>query len=76
MVEAVTVVVGGDQLQDSELSSLRHGQVDTQTEAGGGGEGQPQTVTLTGQTLHSFTGWHVLQHVRLQQTHLLLQGNT
>lgn len=74
MVEAVAVAVGGDELQDNELSSLRYGQVDRQTEAGGGGEGQPQTVTLTGQTLHSFTGRHVLQHVRLQQTRLLLQG--
>lgn len=76
MVQAVAVVVGGDQLQDGELSSLRYGQVDAQTEAGGGGEGQPQTVTLTGQTLHSFTGWHVLQHVCLQQTRLLLQSDT
>lgn len=75
VVEAVAVVVGGDELQDGELSSLRHGQVNTQAEAGGGGEGQPQTVTLTGQTLHSFTGWHVLQHVCLQQTRLLLQGD-
>ncbi len=76
VVEAVAVVVGGDQLQDGELSSLRYGQVNSQTKAGGGGEGQPQTVTLTGQPLHSSTGRHVLQHVRLQQTRLLLRGNT
>lgn len=74
VVQAVAVVVGGNQLQDGELPSLRYGQVNTQTETGGGGEGQPQTVTLTGQTLHSFTGWHVLQHVRLQQAGLLLRG--
>lgn len=73
MLEAVAVVVGGDQLQDGELSSLRYGQVDAQAEASGGGEGQPQTVTLPSQALHSFTGRHVLQHVCLQQTRLLLQ---
>lgn len=76
VVEAVAVVVGGDQLQDGELSSLRDGQVDAQTEAGGGGEGQPQAMTLTGQPLHAFAGWHVLQHVGLQQTRLLLQSDT
>lgn len=73
MLQAVAVVVGGNELQDGELSSLRYGQVNGQTEAGGGGEGEPQTVTLTQQALHSFTGWHVLQHVHLQQTRLLLQ---
>lgn len=72
MFEAVAVVVGGDELQDGELSSLRDGQVNGQTEAGGGGEGEPQTVTLTQKTLHSFTGRHVLQHISLQQTRLLL----
>lgn len=73
VVEAVAVVVGGDELQDGELSSLRYSQVDAQAEASGGGEGQPQPVTLPGQALHSFTGRHVFQHVRLQQTCLLLQ---
>lgn len=75
MVEAVAVVVSSDQLQDGELSPLRYGQVDAQTKAGGGGEGQPQAVTLTGQTPHSFTGRHVLQHVRFQQTRLILQAD-
>lgn len=72
MVQAVAVVVGGDQLQDGELSSLRDVQVDTQTETRGGGERQAQAVTVTGQTLHASARRHVLQHVRLQQTCLLL----
>lgn len=76
VVEAVAVVVGGDQLQDGKLSSLRDSQVDAQTEAGGGGEGQPQAMTLTGQPLHAFAGRHVLQHVGLQQTRLFLQSDT
>lgn len=76
VVQAVAAVFRGDQLQDDELSPLRDGQVDTHTEAGGGGEDQPQTVTLTRETLHPFTGRHVLQHVCLQQTRLLLQDDT
>lgn len=47
MFEAVAVVVGGDQLKHGELSSGRYSQVNAQTEAGDGGEGQPQAVALT-----------------------------
>lgn len=75
MVKAVAVV-GGNQLQDSKLSPLRHSQINAETKTSGGGEGQPETVALPSQTAHTFTGWHVLQHVRLQQTRLLLQSNT
>lgn len=75
MVEAVAVV-SGNQLQDGELSPLRHSQINTETKASGGGEGQPETVALASQTPHTFTGWHVLQHVCLQQVGLLLQSHT
>lgn len=75
MVEAVAVV-RGNQLQDSELPPLGYRQVNAEAEPRGGGEGQPQTVPLPGQAPHAFTGWHVLQHVRLQQTRLLLGGDT
>lgn len=74
MVEAVAIVVGGNQLQDGELAPEWDGQVDAQTEAGGGGEGQPETGAVTSQTPHSFTGRHVVQHVCLQQARLLLHG--
>lgn len=74
MVEAVAVV-GGDQLQDGELSPLRYSQINAETKTGGGGEGQPETVALAGQTPHTSAGWHVLQHVCLQQAGLLLQGH-
>lgn len=75
-MQAVAVVVGGHQLQHDELASLRHGQVDAQTEAGGGREGQTQAVALAGQTPHAAAGRHVLQHVGLQQAALLLQCHT
>lgn len=35
-MQAVAIGVGGHQLQDDELASLLHRQVDTQTEASGG----------------------------------------
>lgn len=75
MVKAVAVV-RGNQLEDRKLSPLRYRQINAETKASGGGEGQPQTVTLPSQTPHAFGGRHVLQHVRLQQTRLLLQSNT
>lgn len=75
MVEAVAVV-SSDQLQDGKLSPLRYSQIDTETKTSGGGEGQPETVALASQTPHTFTGWHVLQHVCLQQAGLLLQSHT
>lgn len=75
MVQAVAVV-RGNQLQDSELPPLGHRQVHAEAEPSGGGEGQPQAVALPGQAPHAFTGRHVLQHVRLQQTRLLLGGDT
>lgn len=75
VVKAVAVV-SGNQLQDSKLSPLRYSQINTETKTSGGGEGQPQTVALPSQTPHTFTGWHVLQHVCFQQTCLLLQSHT
>lgn len=41
MLQAVAIVVSAHQLKDGELSFLRDSQVNTQTEAGGRGEGQP-----------------------------------
>lgn len=73
VVEAVAVVVGDDQLQYGELSSLREGQVDADTEAGQRGR-DPQTVTRARLTLQSSARRHVVQHVGLQQTCLLLRG--
>lgn len=75
MVEAVAVV-SSDQLQDAKLSPLRYSQINTETKTSGGGEGQPETVALASQTPHTFAGWHVLQHVCLQQAGLLLQSHT
>lgn len=72
MFKAVSVVVCRNQLQHGELSSGRYGQVKAQTQAGDGGVCEPQAVALTRQTPHSFTGRHVVQHVDLQQTRLLL----
>lgn len=67
MVQAVTVVVGGDQLEHSELSTLGRGQVDGKTQARGGREGNAQPVALTSSTPPAFTSRHVLQHVSLHQ---------